>query len=451
MWENETIVLVISLKKRILGENGRVQFSKIAEDQAIPPYVKSVFKKHVENFVAEETPFSFQSTLHFDLQPDVIKQLKKRFLDIFWEVSSFQEKEVEDILKEALILRLNYILKPIDTMGKRLFEKKSTVGFSEMKNLLDSFKEILPYAGQLLDVCGRDEKKSVDKEEYRKLVNSVIYPALEKSPVQMVMRDFTVLTEFLSEAKGEEILRIEGNDIQEFLADRNLWSFRRALDVEMKLGKKEFNMVDLEMTLKRYLELRDEFKKTGVSYEQAESEEVDWEKTENAINEPTAEEEISQEEMISQEESWNLDKVMAEEVLPVNIEIEKEKKEQKQKIQEEKPKTMRIIRREQLKEAREETEKDEEGEKENVLIQDVRNSIDGKTEATFVKKLFGGNEKEYKQLLSKLEEAESWRMAKILIDNELFKRDVDPFSREAIKLVDIVYSLYYPEEGVGGK
>ena len=54
-------------------------------------------------------------------------------------------------------------------------------------------------------------------------------------------------------------------------------------------------------------------------------------------------------------------------------------------------------------------------------------------------------------MVNKLEEAESWRVAKILIDNELFKRDVDPFSREAIKLVDTVYTHYYPEEGVGGK
>jgi hypothetical protein len=53
--------------------------------------------------------------------------------------------------------------------------------------------------------------------------------------------------------------------------------------------------------------------------------------------------------------------------------------------------------------------------------------------------------------MAKLDLAESWRAAKVLIDNELYKRDVDPFSREAIKLVDMVYSRYYPEEGVGGK
>ena len=78
-------------------------------------------------------------------------------------------------------------------------------------------------------------------------------------------------------------------------------------------------------------------------------------------------------------------------------------------------------------------------------------TVAGKLEKTFVKKLFGGEQEGFEDLLGRLEEAESWRVAKILIDNELFKRDVDPFSREAIKLVDLVYILYYPEEGVGGR
>jgi len=104
---------------------------------------------------------------------------------------------------------------------------------------------------------------------------------------------------------------------------------------------------------------------------------------------------------------------------------------------------MRIIRRE----AKEEQQTEEVAEKKNVSIRDF---LDKKSEKNFVKKLFGGNQEAFDKLIERLDEAESWRVAKILIDNELFKRDVDPFSREAIKLVDMVYGLYYPEEGIGG-
>ncbi len=446
MWENETIVLVTSLKKRILGENGRVQFSKIADDQVVPAYVKDIFKKRIENFIKKESPVSFQSTPHFDLQSNDIEALKTRFLDIFWNTASFQEKEVEDILKEALVYRLNYILKPIDTIGKMLFEKSDTVDLEEVGIFLDSFKTILPYADQLLDVCSRGEEKSINKDKYRGIVNHEIYPEIEKEPLRIVMRDFGVLTEFLSETKGEEISLIAGQEIQEFLADRNLWSFRRALDVEMKLGKKAFSGIELEMTLKRYLELRDEFKKSEEDQQYKESENMIQTESEN-VKKESVEEEVSLE-----QEDWDLDQEVVEEELQVDV--ESEKNEEKQKTENEKPKTMRIIRREQKEEIEKEInekEKTERTERGGKSSRGISTYIDEKTEVTFIKKLFDGDEKAYKELLNKLEEAETWREAKILIDNELFKRDVDPFAREAIKLVDIVYSLYYPEEGVGGK
>jgi len=98
-----------------------------------------------------------------------------------------------------------------------------------------------------------------------------------------------------------------------------------------------------------------------------------------------------------------------------------------------------------------EPEKVSERDDTQVKREGLKNFIDSKTEKAFVKKLFGGDAAAYELLLGKLNEAESWREAKILIDNELFKRDVDPFSREAIKLVDLAYNHYYPEEGLGGK
>ena len=120
-----------------------------------------------------------------------------------------------------------------------------------------------------------------------------------------------------------------------------------------------------------------------------------------------------------------------------------------------KPKPMRIIRREKKEEDTEEAEKEEKVLAESLEPSNAKSGlktyIDDKTESVFVKKLFGGDKDAYNNLVDKLEEAESWRVAKILIDNELFKRDVDPFSREAIKLVDTIYTRYYPEEGVGGK
>ena len=471
MWENETIVLVTSLKKRILDGKDRVRFGKISSDNAIPTFIKNLFKNRVETFISKESPLSIKSTPHFALQPDELGNLKNRFLDVFREAAVFDDKDVEWLLKEALVLRLDYLVRPSDTMRRILFKEKKTVDFSDMDEVLNSFKKVLPYAEEVLKDCKNQGRYSLNQEEFSQVLADILHRMTEKDPIKVVLRDLSVLTDFMSETKGEEITRVEGTVLQDFLVDRNLWGFRRALDIEMKLGKEDFDVMDLEMIMKRYMELKEEFSKGAPEkgqekkteqiedkklvieedkqVKELEKDEVK-EKTDDDIQESP---EKAEPPIITDTQAVDLDEAVVRDAVPEAVEdkaVNGAIEEKKQK------KPMRIIRRTQKNEGEGEVEliedvSTQEGTKGPSEKNGLRIYIDGKMEKVFIKKLFGGDGVEYEQLIDKLEEAESWRVAKILIDNELFKRDVDPFSREAIKLVDLVYSLYYPEEGVGGK
>ncbi len=478
MWENETIVLVVSLKKRILSGKEKVRFAKISADSAIPPFIKILFQKRIEKYLLSESPFSIQPTAHFDLQPDDLENLKGRFIDVLREIACFHEDEVESILREALVLRLDYLIKPVDTMRKILFEERPSIGIHELEEKMEPFSKLLPYGEQLLGECKRLGYKTIEQDEFGNIIPDLLQKATKDNPIKTVLHDFSVATDFLSETKGEEFLRVEGQVLQEFLADRNLWGFRRALEVEMRLGKEDFDAADLEMTLKRYQELKETFIKNGMNYPKSEPEqkfvikEVKKPKSEIAADEIKIEKESAPIETISvsdekiletgpddKSESWDLDEVLDQENPILELEDVKEKApdvrtDEKQAA----PKTMRIIRREQKEEELGESEitslDTELGVEKKGLESKpsgLKNLIDERTEKVFIKKLFEGDATSYEKLLEKLDEAESWRVAKILIDNELFKRDVDPFSREAIKLVDLIYSRYYPEESIGGK
>jgi len=452
MWKNETVVLVTSLKRRILGGRDSVPVGKILDDKAIPVFIKGLFNKRVEHFLTTESPFSVKTTQHFHISEGDVKKLESRFLEILRENASFNEKEVEKILHDALVIRLNYLVKPVDTMRRLIFENKEIVEKDEIEEKIALFEKILPYADNLLDECKKRVQETLDGETYTGIALDMIQSVFEKNPVKAVMDDFSVLTDFLSETKGEEVTSIEGSAIQEFLIDRNLFGFKRALDVEMKLGKEDFEALDLEMTMLRYVELKDEFSNKTVKKEKK----TDIEniiKTEDESVEQPKEAEIKKEGDASVvEDVWQLDDVMnveedgvKETTIEEILKLSSEKQRQK---------PMRIIRREK-KDKREETEeksveKGKEKRADEKEPKSISYSVDEKTEKAFIKKLFGGDVDSYRGLMSKLVDAESWRVAKILIDNELFKRDVDPFSREAIKLVDLVYSRYYPEEGVGG-
>ena len=459
MWENETVVLVTSLKKRILSGKDRIRFRKISSESAVPNFIKALFKGCVETYLDKEKPLTVQSTPHFDLKPDDLETLRNRFLDVFREAAVFSDKEVESILREALVLRLNYLVKPVDTMRRLLYDKKETVDQAEMEAVLGSFTNVLPYAEDVQGECQRLGKTTISREEFGKIVTDLLHRFEENDPVKIVLRDLNVLTEFLSETKGEEITRIEGSVLQDFLADRNFWGFRRAVDVELKLGKEDFDVMDIEMTMKRYLELKDEFSKDSQAEEEVQTEEAIEEKKEKQekkkdIIELVEESPKEEEPLVVVEDKLQLDDMLdVESVVEKQAEESEETEEMKEEKKEEvSQKSMRIIRRTGKKEEdKPDTKSDAEEDVEPGQRKGLREFIETKTEKVFIKKLFGGDGAEYEQLINKLDEAESWRVAKILIDNELFKRDVDPFSREAIKLVDLVYGLYYPEEGVGGK
>lgn len=481
MWDNETIVLVVSFKKRILSGKDKVRYSKIFADSAIPPFIKNLFQKRLEKYLTTESPFIIQPTPHFDLSQEDIDKLGGRFLEVLREVACFRDEEVESILREALVLRLDFLVKPVDTMRKILFDSRTSIEIRDMEKTLEPFSRLLPYAEQLIGECKRLGYKTIEPDEYGNLISDIIQNATKEDPIKNVLHDFSVTTDYLSETKGEEISRVEGQVLQEFLADRNLWSFRRALDVEMKLGKEDFDSADLEMIFKRYQELKEAFLKNGTPLQADHDEkmiikEVFKSETKSTGQQKSVDQKIDPFESLSlkeekipsipepesdeNQETWDLNEVLAKES-PI---LEFEGIQDTPAIQiEEKPKpvkSMRIIRREQKEEEPGENEinpieKDlvsESFEKPETRVKQagLKQLIDDKTEKVFIKKLFNGDASSYEKLLGKLDEAESWRVAKILIDNELFKRDVDPFSREAIKLVDLIYSRYYPEEGIGG-
>jgi len=478
MWENETVVLVTSLKKRLLGGNNSVSFNRISTDDAVPAFIKMLFKLRISSYFDHESPLKISRTPHFSIQSEEVDKLKSKLEDVIRESAFFPEKEVEEILQLALVTRLDYLIKPVDTMRRMLFENANTVDLSEMKDLLIPFFKVLPYAESLIKVCESQDLSALKQEDFGKIISDVLRNIVDGKPVDVILHDFSTTTDFMSESKGEEVSRIEGGTVQQMLADRNLWGFRRALEVEMKLGKEDFDAGDLEMTLRRYLELKhalsEESDGKHVAVSQVMSGFDALKEEENPVPVGQSDPVNPEPQVEINKDEWDLEDVMGvEKTEETTIDDPEDKtiaeKKADEKASEKKSSPMRIIRREQKNEEEddeierldepqvsetvetvEEKETEKEVESKVIAREELKELIDDKTKKGFVKKLFAGNNDDYDETLTKLEEAESWRVAKILIDNELFKRDVDPFSREAIKLVDLVYSRFYPEEGVVG-
>jgi len=69
--------------------------------------------------------------------------------------------------------------------------------------------------------------------------------------------------------------------------------------------------------------------------------------------------------------------------------------------------------------------------------------IDKKDWKVFVRKIFRKNEIDFKEFLYKVDSVNKWRDAKQIIDWELEKRRLDPYSKEAVRLGDIVFAKFF--------
>lgn len=61
-----------------------------------------------------------------------------------------------------------------------------------------------------------------------------------------------------------------------------------------------------------------------------------------------------------------------------------------------------------------------------------------------VKKLFKGNEKEFSELMSKIEPLPEWKDALELLENEFNRRKIDMDCKEATGLTDVLFKRYFP-------
>jgi len=68
-----------------------------------------------------------------------------------------------------------------------------------------------------------------------------------------------------------------------------------------------------------------------------------------------------------------------------------------------------------------------------------------------IKKLFKKNEQEYLSFIESLNALSLWTEASALIDDEFYNREINPYSKEALALTDIIYTRFFPKDKYVGE
>jgi hypothetical protein len=69
--------------------------------------------------------------------------------------------------------------------------------------------------------------------------------------------------------------------------------------------------------------------------------------------------------------------------------------------------------------------------------------VDEKSRRDFIKKIFHKDLDAYLAFIEQIEEMQTWKEAKAFLDREFQQRKVNPYSKEAVRLSDMVFSRYF--------
>jgi hypothetical protein len=79
-------------------------------------------------------------------------------------------------------------------------------------------------------------------------------------------------------------------------------------------------------------------------------------------------------------------------------------------------------------------------------LEDLNRIITARQRKRFVKKIFKKQESKYESFVELLNNTPSWKNASNHIDNFLYQQGLNPYSREALELSDLVYNRYFPKD-----
>ncbi|RMH78306.1 MAG: hypothetical protein D6681_20170 [Calditrichaeota bacterium] len=80
------------------------------------------------------------------------------------------------------------------------------------------------------------------------------------------------------------------------------------------------------------------------------------------------------------------------------------------------------------------------------LLPDVRDLLSPRQGELFIRKLFRNDATMFQNFMNMLAHVATWPDASRLIDEFFYRHGIDPYSREALELTNVVYTRYFPKE-----
>ena len=408
-----------SERKRILtvGENSRIQYTS----DAVSRCVEQLIDEHKKNFFIPKS-------------------------------------DIEKIIKDTLLVRLEYIIMPLATAEKLLYQDVSARSVTDIVIKFREFEKFRYYPDALEKYAHAKNITHLTKGQLRLLIAEINQSLFGQGNPDNVLKLCALIMKEINDLQGKDAKSIETDLLMKAFNDRTLRDYEVALNIEKELGSEEINIYGLRQVLNRFNILKEKKAVPVVDQETVATEKPVAEKRKDTTD-------VIIEKVLKNDESGEL--------IDINqIIARKSKKEPtdqlKAPVMNDNPKTNADLIRRKMTTPKIEKASDVTGEfireelvesfsddtsaikltalKESEQLVLLQSLITPKDEKIFMNAIFANDSKDYHEFISSINRTITWKEAIAVLDETLAAAKVDPYCREAIRLSDVVYTRYYPPE-----
>ncbi|MDZ7359350.1 MAG: hypothetical protein ONB46_01310 [candidate division KSB1 bacterium] len=454
-WEQEKEKLTLALTERLLRGREGVAFSELKKFLANffdhrPPNVGEIvlafLRRQARQIIRQEKPLVLQSHRRFELEDNEFRAQLRQLRDLLMERLVFDKNELQAAIAFAVGLNFDLITRPAATLLSLLYRHAEAREKADIAVILEGFEDDYPFVATAQRFLMEYPEGPVTQEAFAALCRRTEREVYRLRPATAVIAALRTYQKFCAAIGLGASSRISAQTVLRMLRERGLSDLAENAAAEL-LEQESWSLPEIAPILERCeadLNLRaqliepvippleDELEGGAIEKNEANTRAVE---AQPAVVQPAPEMET----VASQAEIFP--PPAAEEFQEVDL---------KAILQVEKAASAPVS-----KVIYNHAEDEEPPSVEHAKIEaqppgpypSITRLIDEKSRQAFIKKVFQKDLDAYLDFIERLEELQTWKQAKAFLDAEFKKRRVNPYSKEAVQLSDVVFGRYFVKGG----
>lgn len=426
--DNEKQLLAAAVRERLIGNRNYILYKDLF-DKKLPAFLKNYLQNSVQKFIYTEEPLQFNSSKRYDFEDEKINRLKNELIKAFEEATVFSFDELTNIINHTVALQYDFLVRPSATLLNIFYRNKSEQTKTDILRVLEALDDERIYIKTLIRNIKEFEQYHIVEDNFKNLLAKTEEETYSQNFMRSFLSDVSAFANFLELLYGAEDKKLSVDHVKLLLVQRDLRPYLSSFDQYNgnKVDLDDIASMLIDYFVNKKIKRAKEFDSAVDEIERFITESLGEERIDELPAAPTATYETEIERSFSDTASGTTESV------PARPREGKKKKHPKITHTWKDPLDM-IIERSKI-----------EAQPKGPLVS-LLSLIDLKDEKFIKKRIFGDDDSAYQEFIRRLDGLDNWKEAKKYIENEFLARGIDSFSKEALRITDLVFERYFSKK-----